>query len=430
VDNFGWPCYEGGSQGSSRQAGYQSANLNVCESLYASGAGRVVAPYYAYDHAAQIGSGCQTGSSSISGLAFYEGGSYPGRYDGALFFADFARKCIWAMEKGANGLPDPTKIATFVAGAAGPVDLEIGPGGDLFYADLDSGTGTVRRIKYFAANQPPVARATANPTNGSAPLTVSFDATASTDADGDALSYAWDLDGDAGYDDSTLAKPTHTYPSGSYEVGLRVTDSHGATDTLDAPLTISVGNTPPTVTIRKPLSTTTWKVGDTISFSGSATDRQDGALGPSKLSWSLILHHCYSADDCHKHPVQNFSGVARGSFVAPDHEYPAYRELRLTATDSGGLTSTKRVRLDPRTVVLGFRTNPTGLKLVVGSRRRKTPFSRTVIVGSTNSVSAISPQTLGGTSYRFQRWSDGGAQSHNIVAPASATTYTATYKRR
>ena len=58
-----------------------------------------------------------------------------------------------------------------------------------------------------------------------------------------------------------------------------------------------------------------------------------------------------------------------------------------------------------------------------------TPFTRTVIVGSNNSVSAPSPQKLTlGLRFRFTSWSDGGAQSHNIVAPASPTTYRANYQ--
>ena len=65
--------------------------------------------------------------------------------------------------------------------------------------------------------------------------------------------------------------------------------------------------------------------------------------------------------------MQDFAGVASGSFVAPDHEYPSYLELRLTATDSGGLTDTKSVRLDPKTVELSFRSDPAGLQLTVGS---------------------------------------------------------------
>jgi len=423
VENFGWPCYEG----KGRQAGYDSANLNICENLYSTNA--VKAPYYTYAHSAKVVSGetCGTGDSSVTGLAFYKGGPYPSGYDGALFFADYSRNCIWAMKKGTNGLPDPARRSTFVAGAQAPVDLQIGPNGDLFYADLTG--GTIRRIYYCGGNCPPEAVAKADPTNGPAPLSVSFDATGSSDPEGDALSYAWDLDGDGAYDDSTAQKPTHTYTAaGDYQVGLRVTDSKGASDTLDEPLTITAGNTPPSAAIDSPLSTTTWKVGDTISFSGSATDSQDGALGASRLTWSLIMHHCSSANSCHEHPVQDFAGVASGSFVAPDHEYPSYLELTLTATDSGGLTDTESVRLDPQTVVLNFTTNPTGLKLAVGSSQATTPFSRTVIVGSKNSISAPSPQTLGGATYSFASWSDGGAQSHDIVAPAAAATYTATYK--
>ena len=50
-----------------------------------------------------------------------------------------------------------------------------------------------------------------------------------------------------------------------------------------------------------------------------------------------------------------------------------------------------------------------------------------MIVGSKNSVSAPSPQTVGGHSYQFSSWSDNGAQSHDVVAPGAAATYTATY---
>src|SRR5918994_47890 len=104
-----------------------------------------------------------------------------------------------------------------------------------------------------------------------------------------------------------MVKPSYTYTTPEdYQVGLKVTDGDGASDTLDQRLTISAGNTPPTATIDAPLSTTTWKVGEEIDFSGSATDQQDGRLAASRLSWSLIVHHCPS--NCYEHPVQNFAG--------------------------------------------------------------------------------------------------------------------------
>jgi uncharacterized repeat protein (TIGR01451 family) len=137
-----------------------------------------------------------------------------------------------------------------------------------------------------------------------------------------------------------------------------------------------------------------------------------------------VQQHCPS--NCHTHTVQTWTGPS-GFFFAPDHEYPSYLELTLTATDSGGLTDTKTVRLDPITVNLSFQTSPTGLQLAVGSTSGTTPFTRTVIQGSSNSISAPSPQTLGGTSYAFASWSDGGTATHNVVANA-AGTYTATYQ--
>jgi hypothetical protein len=191
-------------------------------------------------------------------------------------------------------------------------------------------------------------------------------------------------------------------------------------------VTITAGNTPPTATINTPAAGTTWKVGDVIGFSGSATDPQQGTLPASALTWDLTLYHCPS--NCHTHPLQSFVGVASGSFTAPDHEYPSYLELRLTATDSGGLTDTKTLRLDPRTVALTFQTNPGGLQLTVGGTTAPAPFTRTVIIGSTNSLSAPSQQRKGNKTYNFLSWSDGGAQTHNIIAPATATTYTARFR--
>ena len=430
--NFGWPCYEGAGP----QGGYQGAGLNQCSSLYNT-PGSVAAPYYTYNHSACVVtySGCRTGGSSITGVAFYQGGSYPAAYNGALFFADHTRNEIWAMLPGANGLPDPANIQSFVGadatGAAGnPVDLKIGPGGDLFYVDMDD--GTLHRIIYTAANQPPMARVSASPTAGNAPLTVAFNGSGSTDPEARPLTYSWDLNGDGTFGDATTPTASYTYTSsGIYTASLRVTDDQGASDT--ASVTITVGNTAPVAVIDAPGATLTWQVGQTISFSGHATDTQDGTLPPSELTWTEILHHCDTPTSCHTHTIQTFNGVASGSFTAPDHAYPCWLELQLTATDSGGLTSTASVRLDPKTVVLTFKTNPAGLKLTdlaVNSTAQKTPFSTTVVVSSNNSVSAPSPQTVNRSTYNFISWSDGGAQSHIIVAPATNTTYTATYRKR
>ncbi len=420
VENFGWPCYEGVG----RQPAYEAANLNLCENLYATPSA-VTPPYFTYQHLQDIvpGEPCSNGSSSISALAFYSGASYPAPYSGALFFGDYSRDCMWVMKKGGNGQPDPTTVATFGSGVPNPVDLKAGPNGDLFYVDLLG--GMIHRIQYTGANQSPTAVIQATPTFGPAPLQVHFDATGSSDPNlGDTLTYSWDLNGDGAYGDSTSATPTFTYTvAKNYTVRLRVTDSSNASAT--ASVVVTAGDSPPTATILSPAPTLTWKVGDPISFSGSATDAKDGTLPPSALSWSLLLHHCPSS--CHIHPIQDFAGVASGSFPAPDHDYPSHLELILTATDSSGLTDTKSVLLQPKTVTLDLQSSPPGLQLVAGGDSKATPFTKTVIAGSINTVSAPSSQTMSLTHYEFGSWSDGGAQTHTLTAPAVPATYTAAY---
>jgi hypothetical protein len=127
-------------------------------------------------------------------------------------------------------------------------------------------------------------------------------------------------------------------------------------------------------------------------------------------------------------PAPELAGRRERLLRRPDHEYPSYLELRLTATDASGLSDAKTLQLDPKTVVLSFASSPPGLQLVVGGSSSATPFPRTVIEGSNNGISAPSPQTLGGTSYDWASWSDGGARSHNVVAGVSPPTYRATYE--
>ena len=408
--NFGWPCWEGN--------GAQYTGLNICPTQP-----QTTAPVLTYNHSASVvaGDGCTTGSSSIAGLAFYQGASnYPSTYTNGLFFSDYSRKCMWIMFPDGSGNPNPASTAAFAASAQGPVDLRIGPDGNLYYVDFDG--GRIMQVKYGLA-----AVATATPISGNAPLTVNFDGSGSVPAQaGDTLTYAWDLDGDGQYDNATGVQPSFVYSAGgTYTARLKVTDQRGGS-AISAPITITAGAAPPTAYVDTPLATLSWKVNDTITFSGHATDPQDGALPPSALSWQVIIHHCPS--NCHTHVYQTFSGVASGSFPAPDHEYPSYLEIQLTATDSQSLTGTASVNINPQTASLNFITAPAGLQLTVGtSPPQVTPFTQTVIVGSLNAVQTTSPQGTYPNVWDFVSWSDGGAQNHNITAPAGSSSYTATF---
>ena len=126
VSNFGWPCWEGGIKTSNYR------DLDLCTALYADTVNPAKAPYYSYLHHATASASdtCSTANgAAISGISFYDGLSYPAAYQKAVFFADYARGCMWVMNAGTNGLPDPSTVHTFIDDADGrvPVDIEADP---------------------------------------------------------------------------------------------------------------------------------------------------------------------------------------------------------------------------------------------------------------------------------------------------------------
>jgi PKD repeat protein len=318
-------------------------------------------------------------------------------------------------------------LETIVSGIT-PVDLDVGPDGRLYYVDIVA--GTANRIDFFGGNSPPVARATATPDAGPLPLEVAFDGSGTTDDQPTSeLTYQWDLDGDGAYDDASGATASYIYlEAGTVTVGLLVTDAEEASDTTT--VAVHPGNSPPTATILAPSATDQWSSGEDIFFSGGGSDAEDGQLNPSDMRWTITLLHCQAPTSCHAHPQADRNGVSSDTFTAPQHTFPAYLEFRLTVTDSGGLTDSVTVRIDPRTVDLTFETIPPGLELLAGPQQGPTPLTVTSIVNSPVSITAPGPQTVGGVTYDFSSWSDGGPASHDVLAGTTNETYTAVFEAR
>ncbi len=338
--NFGWPCYEG----SGRDREFDALNLNLCEGLYNS-PGAVTPPvfpmlqgqsYYPSDP-------CDPApGTAISGVRFYDGVDFPAAYDDALFLADAARGCMWSMRTGPDGAPDPSTIQSFGTGLDSPVDIEVGPDGSLYYPSVYD--NAIHRIGYSSGNQPPISRLSANPPYGPLPLTVGFDASGSSDGDGDPLTYAWDLDGDGNFDDATTPTASRTYSNPvNRKVSVRVSDPSGATSIRQ--LTVYPGDTPPVPVVAAPDSALEYNSGDQIDFSGQADDTEQGTLPDSSLDWRLRIEHCQVA--CHQHPLGDFFGVAGGTFTAPSHQPPSHISISFTATDDRGLTATTTVQIFP-----------------------------------------------------------------------------------
>ena len=202
--------------------------------------------------------------------------------------------------------------------------------------------------------------------------------------------------------------------------------SSGAQDLSGNPLAADVvwtftTNNRPVPTITQPLSTFKFKVGDVMTYAGSATDAEDGTIPGANLRWDVILHHC-PGGTCHQHPFTNSTGTS-GQFTAPDHGDESFFEVMLTATDSTGLTGVGSVIIQPQTVQLTLDTSVPGLQVVYGGTAATAPATFTTIVGSTHTIFAPSPQN--GVS--FTAWSDGGSQQHNIIVGASNMSVVASF---
>jgi PKD repeat protein len=232
------------------------------------------------------------------------------------------------------------------------MDMAFGPDGALYV--LDYGTSwfggddnsALYRIDYVTGNRAPTAVATASPTSGGTPLSVAFTGSTSSDPDGDTLTYAWDFDGDNDTD-STQANPTHVYAeAGTYSAKLTVTDPGGKTGSDN--VQISAGNTTPTVTITAPADGEVFSFGDSIPYSVTVTDPEDGTVDCSDVTVAYVLGH-----DQHGHPESTATGCSGTLTTSADGEHDAdaniFGVVNAGYTDAGGLEGTAQVKLQPAT---------------------------------------------------------------------------------
>ena len=375
-------------------------------------------PIFDYAHA--------NGCASITGGAFVPRGVWPAEYDGDYLFSDYVCGRIFRLARNSDGTYSHSTFASGL-GASSAVTLIFGPweGTQALYYTTYAGGGQVRRIN-TSTNRAPVARLAATPRSGPAPLTVRFDASRSSDADGQSLSFEWNFgDGIKAVGDPV---ETHTYPNaGRFTARVTVRDGRGGSASASA--IIDAGNTPPVPTISAPTSTARFSVGQTIRLTGSARDAEDGALPAARLSWTVTLHH-----NTHTHPYVPPTAGNNVTFQAPAPEDLAatttsHLSIHLTATDSHGASRTVSRVLQPRLVNVTLASVPSGLMLSVNGTAVSTPRTLTSWDGYVLALNAPTQRDAGATPWLFASWSDGGAAAHRLVTPSSAATVTARFAR-
>ncbi|QRO00061.1 PQQ-dependent sugar dehydrogenase [Archangium violaceum] len=388
--NYGWPFTEG----------------------YFTNRPELTQPFFAYPH----GTGTAAGNC-IAGGAFYNPptSAFPGAYYGQYFFADYTNNWIRRIDpnSGANSL--------FATDIAGPVDLDVGPDGALYY--LARGSGQVGRIAYTASLPPSIAQQPAN-----ALVSVGYPATFTVSASGEPpLTYQWQR---GGVNIAGATSPSYVLNSAQLaDSGARfrvvVTNGLGSTTSAEAVLTVT-SNKPPVATIVTPGASATYTAATNLTFSGSASDQEDGSLPPSAMTWSIVFHH-----DTHTHPAMpDTTGIASGSWLIPnvgESSSNVWYRVWLTVRDSIGLTHTTYRDVYPVTVPITVHTVPFGLQVLMDGQPFTAPHNTVGVVGVIRSVGVDSPQYANGKFWAFSSWSDGGAQSHTFTTPGSSATFTATF---
>jgi YD repeat-containing protein len=191
----------------------------------------------------------------------------------------------------------------------------------------------------------PTASFTATPNPVSTGDQVMFDASGSSDPEGPIAKYEWDLDGNGSYETNTgtNASVTKNYPAkGAVAVGLRVTDSDGATATTTVGLTVQ--NRAPSASLTaapNPVSTLTQ-----VSFDASASSDSDGSV--IKYEWDLDGNGSYETD------TGTTATTSRSFETAGDREVG----LRVIDDDGSTGTATRIVTVQNRPPTASFAATP------------------------------------------------------------------------
>jgi glucose/arabinose dehydrogenase len=443
VGDFTWEKIEEGVKGGN----YGYPNYEGPEVPPVAG---LIEPLFAYHHFAFEGPppyGC-----AITGGAFYNPPprcpgdapyGFPSSYVGQYFFSDLCGGWIYTMDPNQIDVTNPFGFHTISpfasnihggnSGDGGATYLTVGPDANLYY--ISRIDGAVYQIHYPASLAPTIGTQPANRLAGQgwpAPFGVAASGVPP-------LSYQWQR-GTTDIPGATSALYVLSNPQVATDNGATfrcvVTNAYGTTTSQSATLTVIPQQPPaPTMTVVTPQSNHYYFAGDTISFSGSAIDPQDGQLPPSALTWTILFQdHAFSNPNHHTEPFFGpISGITNGTVTIPtsgNTDPDVWYRIFLRAVDSYGLSQTTFTDVVPANAQLSVTTSPATLKLRVDGSPKNTPYNFWSIVNLTRNIGVDTPQVLNGLTYDFYSWSDNGARFHDISTPLTTTSYTANFWKR
>ena len=233
---------------------------------------------------------------------------------------------------------------------------------------------------------------------------VVFQGTA-TDADGTIVSHQWDFGDGTG---ASVEDPgAHTYAvPGVYRAAYRATDDDGATSSAASVVVTVVPNQMPQVAIVSPADGARFAPGDPITFTGVATDHEDGSLIGASLVWTSSID----------------GQIGTGNSFTRSDLSEGTHTITLTAMDSYGWGVSARVTISVSS------STPLYLRYI-NSRDVLSPepaATYTTITlfnygqGQSTEFTAILGSAIAGTAYGYALWLGSG------TGPGDVGSWTAT----
>ena len=378
-------------------------------------------PVHAYSHDPD---GC-----AITGGAFYEplSENFPFDYRDKFFYGDHCFGWIAYVDLGTGA------DTRFLTGADRLVEIKINPvTGALYYLDREYAgdntgrTGGIGRIDYVGKLASFDITRQPSSTTASVGEDVSFGVLVSGTPP---FGFQWfkngvPLTGETG---SSLTLSNVQADDDQSEFFVEVSDTTGFSMLSDtAVLTISANNAPVASILQPDPAAFLYIAGEEISFSGIASDAEDGALDASAFRWDIVFHH-----NNHTHPfITDFRGTREGKFVPPTNDETAsnvWYRIHLTVTDSAGTSTTVRQDVFPLLTDVSVETEPPGLELLIDGTPRNAPIGFRGVAGVARVLEAPETQFVDGKTWTFSSWSNGGNRTQTLSTPLIPTTYVANY---
>ena len=153
-----------------------------------------------------------------------------------------------------------------------------------------------------------------------------------------------------------------------------------------------------------PAEGATYRDGEPVALRGS------GSPGAA-LTWRVALGDGTEAASA--------TGPEASFIPRDDLGADASYSITLTATDEHGHSTSITREIHPELTTLSLRSEPPGASLAWSTSQ--------FAIGQRIPLAAVAEFLSGGCRFVFSGWSDGGAMSHDVTAPAAPATFTARY---